>query len=457
MLNIFVNFYETLVFLIVLSILIIVHEWGHFITAKKLGVDVQRFAIGFGPTLFSKIYKGTEFAICLFPLGGYVKMAGDEKDECTGAKTEFYSQPPGKRALIISNGAVVNYIFAYIVLAVVFMLGHPGESTKISDILENSPAQKAGVMIGDRITGFDNKKVYGWNNFLSRLEGDSAKPINLEIIRNEQKINVQVVPDIVEKKDLLGQKVFFRELGIDNISSEVSDVVPGYPAEEAGIKAGDIVIAVDGVAVKGWKQLQKNIDESIEAKIALTIKRGEEIIEANIAPKITKIKDEKGNEKELRKIGIVPKYEFDSFRFGPIASFYYAFDELGYITKMTYKTIGKLVTGSRTARESVAGPVGIFYIIKGATKEGFAHLLFIVGIVSASLAIFNMLPVIPLDGGHLFLLGLEKLRGKPVSDKTDEVLGKIGFGLIILLAVFVFYADFLRFGIIDKILGLFVK
>jgi len=135
------NIQGTGVFILVLSILILVHEWGHFITAKRLGVEVEEFALGFGPTLFSKFWNGTKYMLKAFPLGGYVKMAGDERSKCTGKPQEFYSKPPGHRALIALNGPVVNFILAYMSFVFVFMLGYPGLSTKISEIIEGDYIQ----------------------------------------------------------------------------------------------------------------------------------------------------------------------------------------------------------------------------------------------------------------------------------------------------------------------------
>ncbi|MBF0385422.1 MAG: RIP metalloprotease RseP [Candidatus Omnitrophica bacterium] len=455
--GIFANIYDLLIFLFVLSVLIIVHEWGHFITAKKTGVEVKRFALGFGPKLFSRVFQGTEFAICLIPLGGYVKMSGDEKGETTGAEGEFLSKPPGKRALIILNGSVVNYIFAYVCLLLVFMIGHPGESTRVADVYDNGPSAKAGLRVGDKIIAVNGKRVYGWNNLMRNLEGRGQQELKIDVQREGKTLSAVVFPDVIEKTDILGNKIFARDLGIENVSNSISGVVSGYPAELAGLQKGDRIIEVNGVVVRGWKGIQKNIDVSRESYISVKIDRAGAIFDKKINPKIVSFKDEKGNVKESRKIGIIPEYEYDTFRFGFLESVLYSFDELFYITESTYKTILKLIVGSKTAREAVAGPVLIFTIVKGAAEEGVAHVIFIMGVISASLAIFNLLPVVPLDGGHLFLLGIEKIRGKPLSNKADEVLGKIGFALIIFLAVIVFFSDLSRIGFIDKVMGLFTK
>jgi len=363
--HIIANIQSIVVFIIVLSILVIVHEWGHFITAKKLGVKVDRFALGFGPKLCSIIHDGTEFLICAVPLGGYVKMAGDERTECKGSPDEFYSKSPGHRALIVLNGPVVNFILAYFCLTLVFMLGFPDLGTKVGELVKDYPAQQAGLMVDDKI---------------------------LEI--NAQK-------------------------------------------------------------VASWTDIQQSIVESQTNTIVLKIERNGEVIEKTIVPKVDERKNIFGQLKMTRMIGIVPKEEIISLKYGFFESFVKGGEKLVEITVMTYKAIYFMLTGTMSAKDSVTGPVGIFLIIKKAAEMGFPDLVFVVGVISASLAIFNLMPVIPLDGGHLFLLGIERIRGKALPAKIDDYIAKVGFSLIILLALYVFYSDFARLGWIDKIKGLF--
>src|SRR3990167_9004647 len=155
--SIVANLQNIFVFVVFLSVLIIVHEWGHFITAKRLGIEVQRFALGFGPTIFSHVYEGTRYLINAIPLGGYVKMAGDERAEHQGKPGEFLSKAAGHRALVVLNGPVVNFILAYLSFVIVFMIGYPGHSTTITKINEGGPAAAAGLRVGDKI--IDRKSV----------------------------------------------------------------------------------------------------------------------------------------------------------------------------------------------------------------------------------------------------------------------------------------------------------
>jgi len=351
------------VFTAVLSVLIVVHEWGHFLTAKKLGVKVERFAIGFGPTLFARKQKGTEFAVRLIPLGGYVKMAGDERATCEGKRDEFYSQSPGHRALIVLNGPVVNFILAYICLCFVFVLGYPDLAPRIGKVLEDYPAQMAGLLQGDKILSIEGQKVETWSDVQRVIMEAKKEGLNFSILRDEQMVQKMVHPRIERRKNIFGQV------------------------------------------------------------------------------------------KDLPIVGIAPEEEVVVFRYPIQESFGRAFKKLVEITVLTYKSIYFMITGTMSAKDSMTGPIGIYYIVKTAADMGLSHLLYIVGIISASLAIFNLLPVIPLDGGHLFLLVIEKIRGKALPQKVDEAIARIGFSLIITLALFVFYSDFARFGLFEKIMS----
>jgi len=448
-------FQSTTVFILVLSVLIVVHEWGHFITAKWLGIEVERFALGFGPTLFSKTYNRTTYLINAIPLGGYVKMAGDERSECKGESGEFYSKSIGQRSLVVLNGPVVNFILAYFSFILVFMIGYPGQSSVITDLVDDGPAHVAGLQVGDRVVAINSKKIYGWLNLESRLEGEQTGAINVTVKRDGDVITRTVVPNVISKPNLLGRDRLVRDLGIDNLPNVVGGFVEGYPAEEAGLERGDRIIEINAQKITSWKSLQKAITESTGKDIALKIVRNGQVLAKTIIPKIEVQKDENGKEVQKRKIGIGPEQELDLYKFGVWNSVIFAGKELWFITILTYESLFRMVTGAMSAKESVTGPVGIFYIVKGAAEAGISHLLFILGVISASLAIFNLLPVIPLDGGHLFLFGLEKIRGKALSPQFDEYVARAGFSLIMLLAVFVFYSDFVRFGWFENIGKLF--
>ncbi len=359
--TIWANLNSTILFVVTLSILIVVHEWGHFITAKRLGVAVERFALGFGPTIYSRVHNGTRYMLNIIPLGGYVKMAGDERSQCSGRADEFYSKPAGHRALVVFNGPVVNFVFAYVCLFIVFIAGYPDLSNKIGTVLE------------------------------------------------------------------------------------------GYPAQMAGLQVGDQILQVNGQTTESWSGLQQAITTSTSDHIQLQIVRDGQYMDKMITPRVETNKSIFGKYRKARLVGIRPTEDIITLKYNPAVALLKAGQELGKITSMTYKAMFAMLTGSMSVKENVTGPIGIFYILQKAAEMGMTHVLFIMGVISASLAIFNLLPVIPLDGGHLFLLGIEKIRGRALSARTDEYLARVGFGLIVLLALFVLYSDFSRFGFIDKI------
>lgn len=449
------NFQSVFVFIVFLSVLIIVHEWGHFITAKRLGIEVQRFALGFGPTLFSKVHNGTAYLINAIPLGGYVKMAGDERVECKGTPGEFYSKSVGHRSLVVMNGPIINFILAYISFIFVFMIGYPGQSTTITEIVDGGPAQVAGLRAGDKIVAINSRKIYGWLNLEKRLEGSKKGAMEVTVLREGNEIKRTIIPEITSKPNLVGRVRKVRDLGIDNLPNIIGGLVEGYPAESAGLEGGDKIISVDNQPITSWSDVKEAVADSTGRQIVLKIERDGQVIVKAVTPKIDVSVNEDGQEIKSRKIGIGPQQELDLYKFGFIYALLNSGEELIYITRLTYESLYRMITGALSAKESVTGPVGIFYIVKGAAEEGISHLLFILGVISASLAIFNLLPLIPLDGGHLFLFGIEKLRKKALPPKVDDYIARFGFGLIVLLALFVFYNDFARFGWINNVIQWF--
>ena len=363
------------IFMFILSVLVLVHEWGHYIAAKKCGVKVEQFSLGFGPKLAGWMRDGTEFCLCAIPLGGYVKMAGDERGQCRGQAGEFFSKSISQRSLIVLMGPVVNLVLAYACFWMVFMIGHVDMDASarkvlpvIGQVLEGSAAQEAGLMPGDTVLSVDGKNIARWPDLQEAITASKAPQLSVMIERRGQKIEKSVVPSDHAQKDIFGRTRNTRRIGVG-------------PRQMSN--ADDLVIT----------------------------------------------------------------------RYGPLAASAKAAGELWSVTAKTYTALYEMLCGLRSPKEAM-GIVGMFFVVKFAITVGFSFLLHIVGVISASLAVFNLLPVIPLDGGHLFLMGLEKLRGKALSVKTDQLIARTGFTLIIALAVFVFYSDFERIGLIDRIMKL---
>jgi len=452
--NLFSSIQSTGIFVIIISILILVHELGHFITAKKLGVVVEQFSLGFGPKLFRKVHKGTEYLVCLIPLGGYVKMAGDERSECTGAAGEFHSQPLRHKALIVLNGPIVNYFLAYICFVFVFALGYKDVPSKIQELVEGYPASNYGLAIGDEIVKIDSKEVYGWTELSNAISESKNKNISITYLRNGKQFSTLITPKIETINNIFGQRKEMKTIGIGPYSTEIGMLDPSGPALNAGMKKGDRILSVDSQKVDGWGKMQKLIANSTGEEIDIVFLRDGKKISQKIVPSVL-IQKDKGGKKEFRKIGIVPSQEISTYKFGFYRCLVKAKNKLFEITALTYKAFYFMITGAMSPKEAVTGPIGIFYFIKSAAETGLSQVLFVLGLISASLAIFNLLPIIPLDGGHLFLFFIEKIRKKALPPKVEDAIIRTGFSLIILLALFVFYSDFIRFGWIDNIKNLF--
>jgi len=356
-----------LAFIFVLSVLIVVHEFGHFIVARRSGVRVERFSIGFGPKI-AGVKKGeTEYVLCLIPLGGYVKMAGESiEDKLTGAKWEFLSQPIGKRFNIVAAGPVLNYILAFFVFGLIFVIGAPTLGTKVGGLLE------------------------------------------------------------------------------------------GYPAEKAGIKVGDLIVAVDGKPVKYWDEMTDIVHKKFDEKILLTVERNNRPREIRLVTRTKEAENIFGQKIRIALMGIEPSEELMTLRYGPVRSFYEGGKKLLILTGFTYKALWLMATGGISPKE-VTGPIGIYVLTGKAAQLGFVYLLNILAVISFNLAIFNLLPLPILDGGHIFFLGIEKLRKRPLSPRVQEVITQVGVTFIIFLVLMVSYNDVIKFGVFDKIKDFFSR
>ena len=345
----------TLIFILILSLLIIAHEFGHFVVAKKNGVRVEQFSLGFGPCLLRKQMGDTEYSLNLIPLGGYIKMAGDDLQEREGKSDEYFSKSPGKRFQIIFSGPLLNYLLGLVFFWVIFLIGYPALTTKVGGLIEGFGAQAAGLKVGDKISSINSRKVYFWQDLQQEIQKNrSAGSVNLTVSRDGEEFKIKVNLKEQSAQDSLGQK------------------------------------------------------------------------------------------RNLSLMGITPFDEVVEIREGPIKSIFLAVEKTWELTTTTYKGLWFLVTGKLSMRESMAGPLEIFFMTSKAAALGLVAVLHLMAALSISLALFNLLPVPVLDGGHLLLLGIEKIRRRPLGIKVERLLTNIGFSLLLTLVVLVTYNDILR-------------
>ncbi|MCF7874464.1 MAG: RIP metalloprotease RseP [Candidatus Omnitrophica bacterium] len=433
------------IIVVVFSILIIVHELGHFFAARLFGVKVTDFSIGFGPALFKKKIRQTNLSVCLFPLGGYIKMAGDNRSESRGYRDEFFSKSPGIRSGIVFAGPLFNYILAFLFLIIIATVGFPVQDTIVGAVENGSPAQEAGIQPGDKLVAVNDKKVETWSQLKKEIyQAEASVDISLE--RNNEKIQLNVPVVEEEMTDQLGRTTKVSQIGIMLYKPVIGEVIEQYPAEEAGIKKGDQILEVDGEKIENWQDLAENIQGSKEA-VELKIKRGKEVFSLKVPVKKEEVEGFKSGQEYISVIGIRPPSNEKILKTAFPGSLLKGADMLFKTTLLSVKGLWYMITDpSISFRESIAGPIYISYIISKTAQHGLVALLQLISLLSIFLFIINLLPIPVFDGGHIVFFGIEKLKGSPLSQKTEDAATRVGLALIMVLMFFVFYNDIVKRG-----------
>jgi regulator of sigma E protease len=347
--------------IIVLGMLVFVHELGHFVVARATGVRVLKFSLGFGPKLFGWRRGHTDYCVSAIPLGGYVKMAGEQHGEQSHEPWEYLSKPMRMRAAIVVAGPAVNYVVALIALWATFLLGFP-----------------------------------------------------------------QLLP-------------------------AVGEVIAGMPAQAAGIAPGDRILTIDGTAVESWEAMTEMIFRAPGRPLAVEVQRAGSTQTLMVTPKASTVTDPFGQTKHAGLIGITPSGQIVMVRVGPAAALTRAWRQQEIWVQQTFQALGSMVLGRMSFRESMTGPIGIVVLAGEAAKMGFSAILSLASLLSLSLAIFNLFPIPIFDGGHLFFMLVEKLKGSPVSLKVIERSYQVSFVLLMALVVVVCANDMDRFGLFEKV------
>lgn len=339
----------------VFGLLVFIHELGHFLVAKAMGVRVEKFSLGFGPKLLSFQKGHTEYLICALPLGGYVKMAGDEVGaELKREPWEFLSRNPWQRNLIVLAGPLMNLVLAAVLLTGIFMVGIP------------------------------------------------------------------------------------------MFTAKVGEVKKGFPADLAGLKTNDAIVAVNGKPTKLWDDLVSVIYSSPGKELELTVRRGEETSSVKITPKEEVMKDIFGRENKIGIIGITPTAEVIAQKHSLPSAVVEGIKATGNMTWLTYKGLWMLVTRQVPAN-SIGGPLMIAKLAGESAKKGMVQLLYFTCVISVTLAVINLLPIPVLDGGHLMFFTIEGLKGTPVSLRAQEISQRVGIVALVALMIFATYNDVIRF------------
>jgi regulator of sigma E protease len=437
-------------FLVVIGVLIFVHELGHLLAAKAVDIEVPRFSIGFGPRIAGFTIGETEYVISALPLGGYVRMAGMEDtsaleggaegEELGPSPRDFDAKPLWARAMVISAGVIMNFLFAIIVLAgVAFFFGEPiNPTTQV--VIEESVNQEAldlpDVPFGARLTAIGGSPVESWNEVRDALENAPAGPIDLTFADHEpQTLNLPA--------DDSARAALLRPLQ-PFIAPVVGEVTRGSPADDSGLRPGDRIILAAGVQIRTWSEFVEIVRARPGEAIELQIQRdGQSLTLQPVAASERELNVDM-ERVEIGRLGVAPQQRLAFRRMGLLASAQYGVATTWSTSVTIVNLVGDLFTGKASPR-SLGGPLAIGQLSGQAARYGLEMFLQWMALLSVNLAVLNLLPIPVLDGGQLLFIGVEAVRGRPLSIEQRLRLSHLGLIIVVGIMVWAITNDFLRF------------
>lgn len=429
---------DIVVVAVVLGFMIFIHELGHFIAAKRIGVRAPVFSIGFGKRLFGFEWRGTDYRVSLLPFGGYVKMAGEDPTESNHDDPgDFLAHPRWQRFIIAVAGPSMNILAALLLLTIVYKYHYekPAYAEKpalVGDVEPGSPAAKVGIEPGDLIVRMGNVEHPTWEDVQLNVLMTTRKPIPLEIERNGKLLDLSLLPEAEG-----GYQVGYAGLG-PCFPSVVGEVESAMPAARAGLQARDKILAVNGKEIPCYQHLPDAIQESQGQPVTFTVLRNGKQLQMTMQP----VRQKEGGE-ERWIVGFLPANDVVVRRLPVGKAIVASWEDNVQNTVLTFQTLAKLVTRQISTR-SIAGPVGIAQLSGIAYRNGLVDLLSFVAFISLQLGIFNLLPVPMLDGGMIAMLFVEAVMQRDLSLQFKERVLQAGIFLLLLLVVFVTYNDIIR-------------
>jgi len=434
--------------IVVLGILIFVHELGHFLVAKRSGVGVLKFSLGFGPKLLGVKRGETEYLLSAFPLGGYVKMIGedpaDASVEAADPARSFSQKSVATRARIILAGPVANLLLPVAIFWGVFAtVGQPYFLPIVGAPDPGSPAAQAGLLPGDRVQALNGERIERWTDVEAAVQASAGTPLNFTVVREGRAFDVRLTPRAVVTPDIFGQEAQAWDVGLHPLlSTRIGQVLPGHVAEQAGLRSGDLIVALNGIPIVEWEQLAKTIHESPGKPVRLTVERDGRRFDVLVTPRSTKQQTASGEE-EIGLIGIGPAAESHYQRLNPVTALVAGAKKTAELSVLIVQGFVKLIE-AKISPKTIGGPILIGQLAGEVVQRGPVEFLSFTALLSINLAILNLLPIPVLDGGHLLFSLIEWLRGKPVSLRKREIAQQVGMVLLVGLMIFAFYNDITR-------------
>ena len=441
-------------FIVALGILVAVHEYGHFWVARRCGVKVEKFSIGFGKSIWSNVGKdGTEYSISMIPLGGYVKMVDSRVDEVPEHEKHlaFDQKPLWKRTSIVAAGPIFNFLFAIVAYWLVFLLGVPAVKPVIGEVTPNSIIAEAGIESGMELKSISGIKTPDWESvnmgLVSHIGDDSmtvtlssANEVGSEVTKTLDIRDWKFDPETQSAMQSLGFKPYTPE-----IYTELAQVSEGGAAEKAGLQAGDKIIEIDGEKISKWDDVVQAIRSNPETPIDVIVLRQGDEQSFTLIPGSREL----ANKETVGFAGIAPEvaewpesYRFE-LQFGVFESIGKAIDKTGQVIGLTISMLKKLIVGD-VGLNNLSGPISIAKGAGATADYGLVYFLGFLALISVNLGIINLVPLPMLDGGHLLFFAIEAVIRRPVPEKVQEMGYRIGGAIIFSLMALALFNDFTR-------------
>ena len=438
-----------LAFAFVLGVLVFVHELGHFMAARWNGVRVLTFSLGFGPKLLKFRRGDTEYCLSAIPLGGYVKMAGENpEDPRSGQPDEFLSKTKWQRFQILIMGPAMNLGLAVIVLAVVLMQGatapaYVSRPALVGVVKSGSAAEKAGLQRGDIITRLGSADVATWEQLEMAVASRPEREVEMVVIRDRQEQRLTIRPDLTELRTRGNARFEIGTIGVwPDVNPSIRALVAGEPAEKAGLKPGDVIISINGERMVFASQVSEEISKHPEQEIQMIVRRSGADQTIAIVP---------SRQGANGRIGINISDEVESFTPSPLQAIGMSVQRNFEMSGMILRTLRDLFIGEASPRQ-LMGPVGIAQLSGESAQAGWVALFSLMASLSLNLGLLNLLPIPVLDGGHIFIMGIETIVRRDFSLAVKEKMLFAGFVALMALMVTVIYNDLTRISWIENLM-----
>lgn len=445
-------------FIVVLLVLIFVHELGHFIAAKMVGVRVEKFSLGFPPKAISKTIGETEYQLAWLPLGGYVKMYGEDPAEGSEVPPElqarsFAHQPPWAKIIIVLAGPVFNLIFAaFLFWGIIWFSGIQHLAPVVGPVAPGSQAAEVGIRMDDVITVINGRPVKYFDALDTALAEGRGAPLNITVSRRGlPEETYRLTPVRHDVQDLFGDHLVSYDVGIGHrMKPAITRVVPGKPAAKAGLQPGDLIMTIDGRPTPDWQDVLLAIQGPVEARgattpstvrpLAFEIERDGRRQTLELTPELNTSLNAEGDVTYTPMVGMESKAVTLTENIGFFRAAAMGVEEAANMIRLTVLSVYKLIIGQVSAK-TLGGPILIAEVTGDRARAGLIPLLNLAAFISINLGILNLLPIPMLDGGQLVFFAVEAIRRKPVSLKIREKAQWVGVALLGLLMVMVFYND----------------